>query len=94
MDEENNNSKRDLNQEYNYNNEEPENPEINEHPATGHRGKIDIKMQKRTVTFGQSIPELGNNKIRTSKYTLLSFFPLNLFEQLTKTANIYFLVTK
>lgn len=32
------------------------------------------------------------NAIRTSKYTCLSFFPLNFFHQLTKMANLYFLV--
>ena len=32
------------------------------------------------------------NVIRTSKYTLLSFLPKNLFLQFTKLANIYFLM--
>uniref|UniRef100_A0A3Q3ESI0 Phospholipid-transporting ATPase n=1 Tax=Labrus bergylta TaxID=56723 RepID=A0A3Q3ESI0_9LABR len=32
-----------------------------------------------------------NNKIRTSKYSLLSFLPKNLFEQLHRFANIYFI---
>ncbi|EJT98292.1 phospholipid-translocating P-type ATPase [Dacryopinax primogenitus] len=32
------------------------------------------------------------NKIRTSKYTILSFIPKNLFEQFRRVANIYFLV--
>ncbi|CAG8475237.1 6966_t:CDS:2 [Acaulospora morrowiae] len=31
------------------------------------------------------------NKIRTSKYTLLTFIPKNLFEQFRKVANMYFL---
>ena len=33
------------------------------------------------------------NYIRTSKYTLLSFLPLNLIDQFKKAANIYFLGT-
>ena len=33
-----------------------------------------------------------NNKIRTTKYTLLSFFPKNLFEQFHRLANFYFLL--
>lgn len=33
-----------------------------------------------------------NNYIRTSKYTLLSFIPRNLFEQFQRVANIYFLL--
>lgn len=32
-----------------------------------------------------------NNRVTTSKYTCLSFFPMNLFEQLMKMANAYFL---
>ena len=34
---------------------------------------------------------LQNNYIRTSKYTLLTFLPLNLFEQFQRLANFYFL---
>ncbi|KAI4892075.1 hypothetical protein NFI96_022383 [Prochilodus magdalenae] len=33
----------------------------------------------------------SGNKIKTTKYTFLSFFPKNLFEQLHRFANIYFL---
>lgn len=75
-----------------FDNNQFETAEIHNEPVVGDRHEEDIKMLKRTVTFGQTRPELGNNKIRTSKYTLFSFFPANLFEQLTKTANIYFLV--
>eukprot|EP00043_Microstomoeca_roanoka_P010350 m.98307 g.98307 ORF g.98307 m.98307 type:complete len:1161 (+) comp14866_c0_seq1:223-3705(+) len=32
-----------------------------------------------------------NNSIRTTKYTLLTFFPKNLFEQFHRLANVYFL---
>ena len=32
-----------------------------------------------------------NNKVCTSKYNCLTFLPLNLFEQFTKMANMYFL---
>lgn len=32
-----------------------------------------------------------NNAIRTTKYTLLTFLPKNLFEQFSKMANVYFL---
>jgi phospholipid-translocating ATPase len=31
------------------------------------------------------------NRIRTTKYTLLSFIPRNLFEQFHRFANLYFL---
>ena len=32
-----------------------------------------------------------DNNIKTSKYTLLTFLPLNLFEQFQRLANFYFL---
>lgn len=32
-----------------------------------------------------------NNHIKTSKYSLLTFLPLNLFEQFQRLANFYFL---
>jgi hypothetical protein len=32
-----------------------------------------------------------NNHIKTSKYTLFTFLPLNLFEQFQRLANFYFL---
>ncbi len=33
-----------------------------------------------------------NNKIQTTKYSLLSFLPKNLFEQLHRFANVYFIL--
>merc|ERR1719288_218475 len=33
----------------------------------------------------------ANNFIKTSKYSLLTFIPLNLFEQFQRAANFYFL---
>lgn len=33
----------------------------------------------------------GGNKIKTTKYTFLSFIPKNLFEQLHRFANVYFI---
>ena len=34
---------------------------------------------------------LPNNKIKTNKYTPLTFLPLNLYDQFSKLANTYFL---
>lgn len=33
-----------------------------------------------------------SNRISTSKYTILTFLPLNLFEQFSKMSNFYFLM--
>jgi len=48
---------------------------------------IHINNQENNKIFGYS-----NNYVRTSKYTLLTFIPLNLFEQFSRLANIYFLI--
>ena len=37
-------------------------------------------------------PEISGNYISTSHYTLLTFIPKNLFEQLTRLANLYFVI--
>ena len=34
----------------------------------------------------------ADNRVKTSKYTLLSFIPVNLWEQFHRVANVYFLV--
>ena len=41
---------------------------------------------------GDPIMRYVRNKVRTSKYTLITFIPKNLFEQFRRAANIYFLV--
>lgn len=50
-------------------------------------------MSDREVTCNQAVEEIPNNRISTSKYTVLSFLPKNLAFQLMKMANMYFLVT-
>ena len=41
---------------------------------------------------GHPITNFGRNKIRTSKYTPLSFIPKNLYYQFHQIANIYFFI--
>ena len=49
------------------------------------------------VTFladktGKQVKRIATNRIRTSKYTLLSFFPKSFFGQFRRFANLYFLL--
>jgi phospholipid-transporting ATPase len=41
-----------------------------------------------------NLPEkhLPDNRIRTNQYQLWNFFPVQIFEQFSKLANLYFLV--
>lgn len=52
--------------------------------------------QERTFRFREAWePEpvkFCNNKITTTKYTLITFLPKNLFEQFSRIANFYFLI--
>ena len=41
--------------------------------------------------FSRRWCKYANNKIRTTKYTIISFLPKNLFEQMHRWANLYFI---
>ncbi|KIK63428.1 hypothetical protein GYMLUDRAFT_41114 [Collybiopsis luxurians FD-317 M1] len=41
---------------------------------------------------GEPMARYERNKVRTSKYTIITFIPKNLFEQFRRVANIFFLV--
>ncbi|ORX51857.1 phospholipid-translocating P-type ATPase [Piromyces finnis] len=41
--------------------------------------------------YGVPLYQYRNNKLRTSKYTLLTFIPQNLYEQFHRVANLFFL---
>lgn len=74
---------------------------------SGNQGKMNDKPVKgpRTIYFNQVLPpsavnpdtgfpmeDYPRNKIRTTKYTPLTFIPKNLFYQFRNVANIYFLL--
>lgn len=52
---------------------------------------INVANLWRFIGMTDSMPE-ASNVIRTSKYTPLSFLPLNFLHQLLKPANLYFIV--
>uniref|UniRef100_A0A673BEU4 P-type ATPase N-terminal domain-containing protein n=1 Tax=Sphaeramia orbicularis TaxID=375764 RepID=A0A673BEU4_9TELE len=70
-----------------------------ERRPVGQSTKEDRKGRKRTVVCSLSDDEdlkevlrsYKTNQICTTKYTLLSFIPKNLFEQLHRFANVYFI---
>ena len=49
-------------------------------------------MSDRKIITNIKETQLSNNKILTSKYTILNFLPLNLYHQFKKLANVYFLI--
>lgn len=66
----------------------------------GWRGKTEGEEPVRTLESNLPFEDLGrkaqpnrryaDNSIKTNKYTLWSFIPMNLFEQFHRLANIYF----
>jgi len=79
---------------------------LDERKAKERKYKEDKKFEKIVgLRFGTGAakvetvigrPETSNvvwsNSIKTTKYTLLTFFPLNLFEQMQSPANIYYVI--
>lgn len=58
-------------------------------PLISRQSKVFDKVQLRlSLSPSLDVPE---NEIRTSKYTLYSFLPINLYEQITNPVNIGFL---
>ena len=73
------------------------------------RGKASLKGEEHSLIGGPgfsrvvycnqperaeaSLQYYGDNYVRTTKYTLYSFFPKSLFEQFRRVANLYFLIS-
>uniref|UniRef100_A0AAX7VMS7 Phospholipid-transporting ATPase n=1 Tax=Astatotilapia calliptera TaxID=8154 RepID=A0AAX7VMS7_ASTCA len=69
-----------------------------EQPSCPHATKEHHRMKRTVVpsfTENEELKELlqlyKSNKIRTTKYSFLSFLPKNVFEQLHRFANVYFI---
>ena len=50
------------------------------------------EMPNRSIVTNLPDHETVDNSIKTSKYTALSFLPLNLMVQFSKLPNVYFLI--
>ncbi len=68
------------------------NEELNIYFGCIKRRKNWKQMPDRKICCSKPDLEVPNNRISTSKYTLITFFPKNLLEQFSRAANIYFLV--
>nr|CAD7200130.1 unnamed protein product [Timema douglasi] len=61
--------------------------ELNTTSALANYATEAVSVRRMTATC----PLFQNNYIKTSKYSVLTFLPLNLFEQFQRLANFYFL---
>ncbi|KZT71083.1 phospholipid-translocating P-type ATPase [Daedalea quercina L-15889] len=62
--------------------------------ATGPRRKVYVNHplpREEVDRRGEPLVRYKRNKVRTSKYTIITFIPKNLYEQFRRVANIYFL---
>ena len=82
---------------------DPELAKAGQDAAPGVEGEGEAKQTGRTVYFNQPLPDSARdeagrplqhykrNKVRTAKYTAISFIPKNLWFQFHNIANVYFL---
>ncbi|CEI94483.1 hypothetical protein RMCBS344292_08693 [Rhizopus microsporus] len=60
--------------------------------SSGRRVFVNLPLPEFALTSkGRAKETYASNKIRTSKYTIITFVPKNLFEQFRRPANLYFL---
>ncbi|KAF8399256.1 hypothetical protein HHK36_015121 [Tetracentron sinense] len=64
-----------------------------DHSQIGGPGFSRVVFCNEPECFEASIRNYGDNYVRSTKYTLATFFPKSLFEQFRRAANIYFLLT-
>uniref|UniRef100_A0A4W5PKQ9 Phospholipid-transporting ATPase n=1 Tax=Hucho hucho TaxID=62062 RepID=A0A4W5PKQ9_9TELE len=62
-----------------------------ERPVRGQSSSPKDRLGRKRRTVVSSLTEDEDNKVTTTKYSFLSFIPKNLFEQLHRVANIYFI---
>lgn len=66
--------------------------ERGEHTLIGGPGFSRIVYCNDPEGIESSALNYGSNYVRTTKYTLATFFPKSLFEQFRRVANLYFLI--
>ncbi|KAG9123661.1 hypothetical protein FRC07_014357 [Ceratobasidium sp. 392] len=62
--------------------------------STGQRRMVYVNLplpESETKSNGDPVVRYERNKVRTSKYTIITFIPKNLYEQFRRVANLYFL---
>lgn len=72
-------------------------PELHEESEEKDEDEDDapVLTKKQTVRFGSDVSKeqvKKSNRVRTTKYTALTWFPLSLLFQFKRAANIYFLI--